>query len=209
MRISDSAKLYGIRIKPATVAVGAPVYRIKDIFTTRNGSWEPGQDSGSLPQWARETYLKAWGSINYFDDAGADHHLFGGVYNPATASMTSPAIIHYWTWTDDANHVDVHVKDKSGWANIPITNTMYPDQGQTGAWAWSPKIGNVPADVIEGGGLPYNQHISWFATWVLESGAVVVPPVEPPAQDARIAKLETWARAISAKYPGGPQYDLG
>ncbi|HCB14178.1 MAG TPA: hypothetical protein DEP36_11520 [Gammaproteobacteria bacterium] len=54
MRISDWAKQLNVIIQPATVAVGQPVLRVKDIFTTRDGSWEPSQALGSIPQWARD-----------------------------------------------------------------------------------------------------------------------------------------------------------
>ena len=54
-RISDWAKQLNVIIQPATVAVGQPVLRVKDVFTTRDGSWEPSQALGSVPQWARDT----------------------------------------------------------------------------------------------------------------------------------------------------------
>lgn len=68
---------------------------------------------------------------------------------------------------------------------------------------------NAPiSDIVYGLGLPAGHHVS-FDVVFREKGAVVVdpPPVDPPTGDAaRIAKLEAWARAISAKYPNGPQY---
>ena len=38
---------------------GDVVYRIKDVFTTREGSWEVGSAAYGVPQWAREDYLSA------------------------------------------------------------------------------------------------------------------------------------------------------
>ena len=81
-RISDGAKAFNVTIRRAT-PVSGKVLRIKDIFTTFYGSWEISSSDGSLPQWARDTYLRPFGAPDYFDDAGADHHLFGGVFDEA------------------------------------------------------------------------------------------------------------------------------
>ena len=55
------------------------VFLIKDVFTTINGSWEVSDAPYAIPQWARDEYLKPWGAPDYFDDAGADHHIFAAV----------------------------------------------------------------------------------------------------------------------------------
>lgn len=206
--ISVEAVKFNVSIIRAT-PVNGKVYRVKDVFTTRDGSWEPSSIPGGIPQWARDTYLKPWGSPDYFDDAGADHHVLGGVYDEATKRMVKTAIIHYYTWTDNANHADMPVKEKSGWANIIAFNKfspgsdMNPDTGERGAWAWYPRVPGVPADEVRGGGMPDGWHVSWFATWTLETDAVVEPP---PTEDPRIAKLDTWARAWSTSHPGEPKY---
>jgi len=65
---------------------------------------------------------------------------------------------------------------------------------------------NAPiSDIVYGLGLPFKHHVS-FDVVFREKGSTI--PVDPPPTDlaARVAKLETWARAISAKYPAGPQY---
>ncbi len=203
-RVSTEIGRFNVIIQPAT-PVDGKVYRVKDLFTTRDGSWEPSGVLGSIPQWAREQYLRPWGAPDYFDDAGADHHILGGIFDPATNRMAKPAIITYWTWTDNSNYVVVPVKDKSGWANIVMFNSYSPERSERGAWAWKPSTGDIPADTVLGGGMPNNLHVSFFATWQLET-ETGTPPVEPPTQDPRIVKLETWARAISAAYPQGPQY---
>ena len=205
-RISEWATKFNVRVKPATVQAGQKVYRLKDLFTTRDGSWEPSSVPGSVTQWARDTYLKPFGSEDYFDDAGADHHLLGGVYDEATGKMIKTGGIHYWTWTDNGNHTVQQVKGKSGWANIVIGNHFRPDLGDVGAWAWRPENTAVPADTVEGGGMPYKWHVSFFATWTLETESGIVDP-PPDELGPRVTALETWARAISRQYPGGPQYD--
>ena len=200
-RISDWAKQLNVIIQPATVAVGQPVLRVKDVFTTRDGSWEPSQALGSLPQWARDLYLKPFNSPDRFDDAGGDHHVFGCVWDTPNNRPVKSGAIHYYTWTDNANHVDMPVKTGSGWANVVMYNKYFPDQGERGAWAWYP-VG-VPADVVLGGGMPYANHVSFFVSWELSTGAVIDPPT---GDSQRIDDLETWARAWSRNHPGGPQY---
>jgi hypothetical protein len=69
------------------------------------------------------------------------------------------------------NNFDQHIKmtmtpkSRSGWGNQPIWNSFGPERGETGAWAWCP---HGAADVVVGGGLPNNQHVSWFAVWQRE-----------------------------------------
>ena len=203
-RISDWAKQLNVIIQPATVAVGQPVLRVKDVFTTRDGSWEPSQALGSIPQWARDTYLKPYGSPDYFDDGGGDRHVFGCVWDTPNNRPIKSGSIHYYTWTDNKNHVDTQVKAQSGWANVVMYNKYFPDQGERGAWAWYP-ASSVPADVVLGAGMPYNNHVSYFASWVLETGAVIDPPTDPDDK-ARMDKFEAWAIAFSAYWKDAPQY---
>lgn len=66
---------------------------------------------------------------------------------------------------------------------------------------------NAPiSDIVYGLGLPNNRHVSFDVVFREKSSGV--PPVDPGTGDVeiRVAALETWARAMSAKYPGGPQY---
>lgn len=65
---------------------------------------------------------------------------------------------------------------------------------------------NAPiSDIVYGLGLPDNRHISYDVVFK-EKGSIITPP---PAGDleARVGSLESWARAMSAAHPGGPQYD--
>lgn len=201
--ISTEVTALNLVVQSATVQAGQQYYKLLDLFSTRDGSWEPSQVMGAIPQWARDRYLKPWGSPDYFDDAGGDHHVFGCVWDTANNRPLKTGKIHYYTWTDNANHVDMDVKEKSGWANVVMYNKYYPDQGEKGAWAWYPSTGGLPADIVMGGGMPYGNHISFFASWVLAYAEDTLPD---PTEDARILKLEAWAKAISAQYPQGPQY---
>src|SRR5690606_29859251 len=78
-RISEWVSLYNVSIKSVAArpdrVSGDVLYLVKDVFTTRNGSWEPIALPGSVPQWARDEYLKPANAPDYFAEAGGDHHL--------------------------------------------------------------------------------------------------------------------------------------
>lgn len=196
MRISDWAQKFNIVVTPfdaiSSPPYGAAIYRVKDIWTTRDGSWDVSDKPGSLPQWARDEYLR-----KEFDDAGADHHIFGRV-------LGETAEIHYWTHADDGNHVTMQAKPQSGWANVTMwaSSAYVPDRGERGPWAWVPNV--AYGDIVMGAGMPAKQHVSWFATWVKETyqGGIVIPPdpIEPPTGDheQRIAALEAKMTQLQA-----------
>jgi hypothetical protein len=190
MRISEWAKQWGVTVDRVQANAGDNVYRIKDIFTTRDGSWEPSDKPGSVPQWARNDYLKPMNHPNYNEDGGADHHLFGLVLERDGSHKTYGAI-HYYTYTDDGNHVSVNVK-KSGWGNQVIFASFAPKRGERGPWAWYPT--GLKADVVKGGGMPDNQHVSTFCVWQVEKddGGVVVITDPPDETDlaAEVAALK-------------------
>lgn len=148
---------------------GDAVYRLVDLFTTHSGSWEPSGRTGSITQWARDKYLRPLGAPDFFDDAGGDHHIFARVLDGAGRPIVRDNLIRFWSdgfekLGDPAYTGFVHAtpKRKSGWANQPIFNHFSPERGERGAWCWCPQ---GAADVVVGGGLPNNQHISFFAVW--------------------------------------------
>ena len=71
------------------------VYILKDLFTTRNGSWEPSDEVGSVPKWSKDDYLKPYGAPDYFDDAGGDHHLFAAVIG-LNGKLMAQKEIRFW-----------------------------------------------------------------------------------------------------------------
>jgi len=148
---------------------GDTVYRLIDLFTTHNGSWEPANRVGSVTDWARNKYLRPMGAPDYFDDAGADHHMFARVLDASGRPVVRNSLIRYWSDGFDrlgdagyANFVHATPKEKSGWANQPMFNSYSPERGEHGAWCWCPE---GAADVVVGGGMPNNQHVSYFAVW--------------------------------------------
>jgi len=189
MRISDWARHFKITVEPAQAQPGETVYRVKDIFTTRDGSWEPSDKPGSVPAWARDAYLKLPKHAQYFDDAGADHHLFGAVMGDAD-NLQPHGTIHFYTYTDNGNHSTQRVK-LSGWANIPI----FGHSATPGPWAWHPAKGNTKADIVKGGGLPGGWHVSFFVVWQAGVESIVAPPIdplppEPLTLEQRVERLE-------------------
>jgi hypothetical protein len=173
-RISEWIPVYNVSVKPLMARPDRPksdvVYVVKDLFTTRHGSWEPVALPGSIPQWARDAYLKPLHAPDYFDDAGGDHHLFAAVIGLDGKLVRGQEIIY---WSDGFemlkdptydNYVRRKTKEKSGWANI-ITgpgSSFVPERNESGPWCWAPA---GAAEVVCGGGLPANVHISFFVVW--------------------------------------------
>jgi hypothetical protein len=165
------------------------VYLIKDVFTTRDSSWEPSDVYGSIDPWAREAYLKPVGDPEYFDDAGADHHLFSLVLDVHGNKIKNQELL-YWSDGFDklgdptydgyargpGDHRYPVTKERSGWGNIVMFGSSYvPERGEQGPWCWTPR--GLPAEVMCGGGMPANKHISIFVVW--QAVRVEQPPVEP------------------------------
>jgi len=177
-RISDWVTKFNIVVVPCEERpdhpTGEVVYRLKDLFTTCDGSWEPSGNMGSVPQWARDTYLRPWGAPDYFEDAGGAQNLFARVLDLEGNPVKTDSLIIGWS---DGFHLlgqpnftqyitmTMTPKAKSGWANQPIWNKFYPGDGQRGAWCWCPR---GASDVVWGGGLPDGHHISTFAVWQAE-----------------------------------------
>lgn len=146
------------------------IYVIRDLFTTRDGSWEPSNAFGSVDQWARDAYLKPMGHPDYFDDAGAGTHLFGAVLGLDGRLIRNHA---FYFWSDGLNKLadqsytgyrTMHTKERSGWANLFMapSSSFVPERKESGPWCWCPA---GAADVVTGGGLPARLHISTFAVW--------------------------------------------
>lgn len=183
MRISNWVTEFNAEIIPYQGDPGDSVYRLVDLFTTRDGSWEPSEKPGSVPQWARSEYLKPFGHPQYNDDGGADHHLFGAVRGEYGALIPSFPIV-FWTYDDNRNRTVQQAK-RHGWANIVTysSSSFSPERGERGPWAWQPA--SVNADIVVGGGLPANWHVSWFAVW--EPTTITTPP-DDESTDERLAQ---------------------
>lgn len=168
---------------------GDIVYRLTDLFTTRDGSWEPQPGHmGSIPQWARDKYLRPSDADDYFDDAGGDTHLFARVLDLDGKPLIDRDLICYWSdgfhQLGNPNYKGYTLmtpKEKSGWANLAMSDGsgFVPERNEHGPWCWCPQ---GAADVVVGGGLPANHHISYFAVWQAERRGVASPPADQPEQ---------------------------
>ena len=180
---------------------GDVIYRVVDLFTTHNGSWEPGDALGAVPQWARAKYLRPLGATDYFDDAGGDHHIFAKVLDLDGKPILRDNLIRLWSDGFDKlgdpayrGYVTMTPKRISGWANQPLFNSFSPERGERGAWCWCPE---GASDVVAGGGLPNNQHISFFAVWQAEPVTTPQhprPPVERDESAPAALRLESLRR---------------
>ena len=204
MRVSDWVTTFKLAVKPAESRpdnpMGDVVYRVKEIFTTRDGSWEPNNAYGAIPQWARDSYIRAWGAPDYFDDAGGDHHLFARVLDQNGQPVKSENLVRYWSdgfakLGDPSyqGYVRKTPKAGSGWANLDIYQGYYPESGQIGAWCWCPE---GAADVVVGGGMPQSNHISTFVVWQAEPRASGTGgKQENPIANLDAIRSEVWGKA--------------
>jgi hypothetical protein len=159
----------GIEQRPDQTA-GDIVYLVKDIFTTRDGSWEPSGVLGGVDQWARDAYLKPFGAPDFFDDAGGDHHLFAAIIG-LDGQLLRDYEVKFWSDGFDklgdatyTGYVLRTTKSHSGWANIVLFpgSNFVPERGETGPFCWAPA---GAAEVVCGGGMPAKQHVSTFVVW--------------------------------------------
>ena len=187
MRTGDWIKQFNISVKTCEERPDKPqgdiVYRVKDIFTTRDGSWEPSATPGAVNSWARDEYLKPWGAADYFDDAGAVHHIFAKVLDLNGNPVKDRDSILYWSDGFDklgdpnySGYVRQTPKEKSGWSNIVVFSGYVPERKEIGPWSWCPA---GAADVVVGGGLPANWHVSIFVVWQAEKRSAAPKPEKP------------------------------
>lgn len=138
------------------------VYLVRDIFTTMEGSWEPKDHPHPVPLWARDAYLKPFGAPDWFDDAGANHHLFAAVLG-----LDGELIPHqeFLFWSDGFERLgDPTQNERTFWLDqyFHRSRKFVPEHNETGPWCWAPESAS---DIVCGGGLPANQHISTFTVW--------------------------------------------
>jgi hypothetical protein len=217
--ISEWVTRFNVRVRPWEERPDRPaedvVYRVKDLFTTRDGSWEPSNREGALPQWARDRYLRPFGAPDYFDDAGADHHLFARVLDLDGRPLTDADLVQFWSGGfaklgDPAyqGYRPATPKQRSGWANIPVFSHYSPERGEIGPWCWCPR---GAGDVVEGGGMPFSWHVSTFAVWQAEPQATEpdgpeTPGPAEPGDDTALDDLrrQAWNLAGLALDPDSP-----
>ena len=162
---------------------GGPIYRVKDVFTTRDGSWEVRDTPGSIDQWAKDAY---WSGAK-FDGAGGDHNFFILALDEAGQPIPGKGLL-FWQgeMTADFKPSDPRTAKQDGSENIPVFGSYIPERGEHGSWSGA-ALGK--SDVLVGVGMPANWHISTFL--VLQ--AVAAPVVPPPASGDTAAILQAIA----------------
>src|SRR5690606_29705865 len=127
------------------------MYRVVDVFTTKDGSWFPDGEPYSV------TYEMARKYSNNFPEKGGATHLFARVEGGPSNRVRF--------FTRDNQHQVVKEIGPSGWANIPIEHgsAYNPDRGETG-W-WNMQVEDAPSEVAEGFGLPFSWHVSNFVVF--------------------------------------------
>jgi hypothetical protein len=149
---------------------GDTIHMVKDVFTTRDGVWQPSTEIGSINDWAVADYLRPLGAPDYFDDAGGAHHLFAAILGQ-DGQLIRNAEIRFWSdgFAQLGNpnyqgYVVRQTKEHSGWINIPLEpgSAYMPSRGERGPWCWAPA---GPSEVVCGGGMPYKLHVSMFVVW--------------------------------------------
>jgi hypothetical protein len=158
-----------------------PYYRLKEVFTTREGSWEPGGNLlGSIDAWA----VEEWWQGAKWKGAGGARHSFIMVLDEQGQPMKGKGL--YWfkgAMTPNFDPSDKRDAWDDGTENIPLYDSYMPERGERGSYSCS-TVGR--ADVLVGLGLPGNLHTSVFAVWQAVAAEENEPPVEPPTEDATV-----------------------
>jgi hypothetical protein len=160
--------------------LGEPTYRVKDVFSTRNGSWELSSEFGSIDAWARTDYQQG----RSFDGAGGDHNFFILCLDRTGQPLPGKGLL-FWqgAMTADFTPSDPRTAKQDGSENLPIFGSYAPERGEHGSWSGA-ALGR--SDVLVGVGMPLNQHVSVFL--VLQAVEEVTPPEpEKPVTTSREA----------------------
>jgi hypothetical protein len=155
-----------------------PFYRIREVFTTRDGSWEPSANLGSIDQWA----VDEWWSGAKWKGAGGTNNFFIMVLDKAGQPIVGKGLYWWQKGTEPANATDTKVTWDDGTENLPVWNYYNPAAGETGSWSGA-TVGR--SDVLEGVDLPYKNHISTFVV-LQESDAAIEPPPTYPTFEASV-----------------------
>ena len=151
-----------------------PIYRIQDVFSTHEGSWELSNEFGGIDDWARTAY---WQGAK-FDGSGGSHHCFVKVLDEAGNDIPGKGILFSLngaTWLLQNAKPD-------GSSNVSLEpGTIYnPAAGAHGPWR-ATAFG--PADILNGVGLPlldgYTQHVSTFVVFRAAPRTVTPPDSSP------------------------------
>jgi hypothetical protein len=149
-----------------------PYYRIKEVFTTRDGSWEPSTALGSIDQWA----VDEWWQGAKWKGAGGTNNFFIMVLDKAGKPLVGKGLYWWQKGTDPSKATDTKLTWDDGTENLPVWNYYDPSKGETGSWSGA-TVGR--SDVLAGVDLPYKNHVSTFVVFQETDAEPVMPPVDP------------------------------
>lgn len=115
------------------------------------------ENGTNWPAWAND--------MMNFPEAGADHHVFGIVYDRAGNVVHGKSF--YLAWADGA---DGRQAEPNGWANFSIY-AKYDPRETAGPYRFAPFYG----DELVGVGLPFGWHTSFFGVWRECDPSAVLP----------------------------------
>lgn len=149
MRIGD-----GVRAINAELLHSDGDYILVDAWTTIDGQWYVSGSPYSVPQWAVDDYAIA-------GELGGNQHLYVRVLDENGHVNLNASVV--FKNNDMVQTREVERKD--GFANLPVWNIFYPDQGQNGGWETGVVVPENTAFGLQGGGLPYALHVSLFTVY--------------------------------------------
>ena len=113
--------------------------RVKISSRPSVGPGIPPPGTGQFPSGRAMRTSSPAGAEDYFDDAGADHHLFALVLDADGKPVKTEKVVRYWSdglakLGDPAYtaYVEQTPKQGSGWANIVVFNNYSPEAGRPG-----------------------------------------------------------------------------
>lgn len=155
--VRRSAGADKLRIKVQKASTPVKVWRLTDLWTTIEGSWEPSASVYSVPEWARSEFMSV------FPMTGGNHNIYAVMLAPIGEGKVAPVRderMKFWH-----NHGAFFQQPKSaGYFEQDIFGSFNPDAPeQSGGWSVSPE--HPISDMVSGMGLPMNQHVSLFCVW--------------------------------------------
>jgi hypothetical protein len=150
-----------------------PYYRIREVFTTRDGSWEPSSNPGSIDQWAADE----WHSGADWKGAGGTNNFFIKVLDKDGKPLAGKGL-YYWQGPMTADpskltNVNQKITWQTGDENLPVWDYYNPGLGEMGKWSGT-TVGR--SDVLMGVDLPYKWHVSTFVVMQETTSEPTTPP---------------------------------
>lgn len=154
------------------------MYKVRKIFTSRDGRLEPdSREYGMTPEGLEEI-------------GEARNHL-GGATHIFVKTRGGPSNqVRFFTRNEQLSFV--RAEKETGWAEYELNKdaTYKPERGERG-W-WNVEVADAPSERVEGIGLPDSWHVSTFVVFEWENSGTETPgegPEVPQHPGEKILKL--------------------